>query len=194
MTSNTHKLFRFLFFSDSPKLYRFTIGLLYPGILGSIIYGLFDNVTKVYDSKCYLNVENYIVTILLILVFVFDYLNTDNSEVKESYIRIQGIFDILIVLILFLSVYVALDVLSWGIEYVALLLAASKFFAMLWEIFSPTRKSCFSGTVYFVFSMLYVFASFNVYLLILILLVDVIVSANFKNIEDKYGDRICRLK
>jgi len=141
--------------------HKFVIGLVYPSFLGSVIYNILDKFNYIYMMD---NILRYLVFVLVLLVYVMDYLYTDTEEVKEYYNTQQCLLDLTIVGLLYWSIMVILDYKNYPFPeiYIAISLFLSKFINLIWE-FSRVEKESFSQFLYMVYSIIYAVIAISIY-------------------------------
>jgi len=170
----------------SQKAFNFTIGLLYPAILGSIIFNMFDafSVQRITGDPA-----RYVLVFLIIVHYVMDYLCTNTEKIRNDYSVPQGICDFLIVALLFISINAAYDVPRFRplAPHVALLLAGTKLLGVFWELFRREKDliAIVSFVIFFlVYCSVYFFgASIQLVLLVVLLIIDILTYINFESIR-----------
>ena len=136
--------------------YRAFIGFLYPAILGSIIYSVFDVFFAQPDIQHTINA--YTSGGLLILIFYYDFIWTSDMDDPSEYNWRQAIADLIIIIIAFFSINVAIENThlpsSWILS-VPLLMVMKKAVAFVWEIAAEIKRPKLGKVFFAVFSILY---------------------------------------
>jgi hypothetical protein len=168
------------------KAFNFTIGLLYPAILGSIIFNMFDafSVQRITGDPV-----RYVLVFLILVHYVLDYLCTNTAKIRNDYSVPQGICDFLIVALLFISINAAYDVPRFQplTPYVALLLAGTKLLGVFWELFRR-KKDLLAIKLFGIFFLVYygvylITASVQLVLLVVLLIIDIFTYYYFESIK-----------
>ncbi len=140
----------------SEKTFKFTIGLLYPAVLGALIYEIFSGLPHTSFKAIGDDWTKYPLVLGIIIVFAFDYLYTNTEDIRSTYSVRQGLCDFLIVSVLFISMKTALGnpMFEFFRGYLALLLAVAKFLAFLWEVLDRDKHR-FAILCFGAFSVIY---------------------------------------
>ena len=172
----------------SQKAFNFTIGLLYPAILGSIIFNMFDAFSA---QRIMGDPIRYVLVFLIIVHYVMDYLCTNTEKIRNNYSVLQAICDFLIVALLFISINAAYGVPRFGslAPYVALLLAGTKLLGFFWELFR-SEKDQLAIWSFGIFCLLYCIVYFFVtsiqlVMLVVLLIIDILTYFEFEQIRNQ---------
>lgn len=174
--------------------HKFMIGLIYPSFLGSVIYNILDKFNYDYMLN---NISRYIVFILILMVYVMDYLHTDTNQVRQDYNKKQLTLDLIIVGILYWSIVVILDYGSYPNPEViiAFTLFLSKLINLLWE-FSRHTKDKLGQLLYAIYSVFYLgviivstYSPYGMYSILIVLLSDVLISTYYDKIWNFYESK-----
>lgn len=166
--------------------FKIMIGLFYPAFLGSFIY----NVADKFDCNSLLNNWlRYIIFIEILLLFIMDYLYTDNDEYKKNYNIKQFIMDFLLIIISFYLIKIILDFSTVSTLIISILLAISKFINLFWEFLSGKEQiDIFSRKMYFIFGLFYCFSCFftSFYFIGFILLIDIFLHCYYSKAKELF--------
>ena len=114
----------------SPEWFAIMHSLLYPGVLGSLIYALPDNLVS---KRIELSNDQLFVAIAFLLLFTIDYAYSITDSSKAAYSRGTFIADLLIVFFLFVVGQKALGTKLFESIEPAFLMVAAKLCAVFWE-------------------------------------------------------------
>ena len=171
----------------SCRAFNFNVGLLYPAVLGSIIYTVLDTFSF---ENIIAEPVKHITVLLILLQYVFDYLYTNTDEIKTDYSALQGICDFAIVVILFISINAISEnprFVGYS-SFVPLLLAVSKFSALSWELFRGKKNSlaiALFGTFTFLYAVTQLLIGRCPYLLLIVLFLDCLAFVAFEFLRGK---------
>jgi hypothetical protein len=175
------------------KPFNLVVGLLYPAVLGTIIYNFVDN----FDM---MNIGKYPFVALILILYVLDYLYTNTEKIKDDYSWWNAIFDFFIISCSFVAINASCQVIKFSdfFNYIPILMAAHKIFGLGWEL-RRTLKDKFAIIYFSIFGILYAVIQgrtlgnpFNKYFLI-ILIIDVCVYLCYDRLNPFCDKLICKL-
>jgi len=172
----------------------FICGLVYPAFLGAFLFEAAERFLKLIAGKYLIPIEHYAVLILLIVVFVFDYLYTADKDRKIIYNCWRMIIDVLMVALLYTSLKLALAPTTQFFSYISYIWMSLAFFkacSLLWELFgTPDTQKCLaifsSGTFFVLYVVGWLVFSSVTLALILILLLDILTYKFWKDLSNKW--------
>jgi len=127
---------------EDGRLYAAMHTLVYPGVLGSLLYAVPDNLTKGVKYAP----ETLWLGSVFALAFVFDYIHTVGPRFKDSYSYKLFLLDLVIVAMLFGAGQRILGNTVFVFLSVPTMLAIAKFAAALWEMAAETREDSARNT------------------------------------------------
>ena len=128
--------------TEDGRLYAAMHTLIYPGVLGSLIYAVPD---KMSAGQSYSN-ETLLLGGAFALAFAFDYIHSAGERFKNSYTFKLFALDLVIVVMLFGAGQRILGNDIFAFFSVPAMLAISKFAAALWEVCADTSEDSARNT------------------------------------------------
>lgn len=139
------------------------VGFIYPAILGSTLYGIFDyglaNGTDYFNPEFWLRLG---LVLMIIFLYYSDMRYSNTCKIAQNYSRIQFVSEIFVVLTLFPAVQVALGLSNYEVLLIvplAFIFFIKKVACLFWE-YASVKKDAIAINTDLSFIMLYVLAAF----------------------------------